>query len=73
MIRMKLREERYRVKAYASYTIDYPYTGEYIFTPTRETQVVPIAGKKATENIIINPIPSNYGLITWDGSVLTVS
>ena len=29
--------------------------------------------KKFFKNIRINPIPSNYGLITWDGSVLTVS
>lgn len=27
----------------------------------------------ADSSINIMPIPSNYGLITWDGSVLTVS
>ena len=50
-----------------------PYTGEYIYTPTRETQTVPIGGMKALQNITINPIPQNYGLITWNGSALTVS
>ena len=49
------------------------YTGAYEFTPTNATQVIEIAQKGAKENIIINPIPSNYGLITWNGSVLTVS
>lgn len=50
-----------------------PYTGEYEFTPSAETQTIPIYGKVASADIVINPIPSNYGLITWNGSVLTVS
>lgn len=29
--------------------------------------------KTTQQNIVINPIPSNYGLITWNGSVITVS
>lgn len=49
------------------------YTGEYVFTPSPEEQIININGYKATENITINPIPSNYGLITWNGSKLTVS
>jgi len=49
------------------------YQGEYTVTPTQETQVLEMAGLKALENVTVNPIPSNYGLITWDGSVLTVS
>ena len=49
------------------------YTGAYEFTPTQGTQVIEIANKKATADITINPIPSNYGLITWNGSTLTVS
>ena len=53
-------------------TID-PYTGDYTFTPTQYSQTIPILGKTAAMDIVINPIPSNYGLITWDGSTLTVS
>ena len=49
------------------------YEGPYEFTPSGETQTVEISLKTATQDITINPIPSNYGLITWDGSVLTVS
>ena len=49
------------------------YTGATEFTPTDEVQTVPIAGKTPAQDIIINPIPSNYGLITWNGSTLTVS
>lgn len=50
-----------------------PYTGEYVFTPTEETQIVPTVGLTMIDNITVNPIPSNYGRITWDGSVITVS
>lgn len=49
------------------------YTGEYTFTPSDQTQTIPIAQLTASEDITINPIPSNYGLITWNGSTLTVS
>lgn len=49
------------------------YRGEYTFTPSAQTQTIEIAGKTARENIIINPVPSNYGLITWNGSTITVS
>lgn len=49
------------------------YAGPYEFTPTQSTQTAAVADKVCTQNITINPIPSNYGLITWDGSVLTVS
>lgn len=50
-----------------------PYRGEYEFTPTEDVQTVHINGLRATRNITINPIPSNYGKISWNGSVLTVS
>ena len=49
------------------------YEGEYTFTPSAETQVIESERKWLTNNIVINPIPSNYGLIGWNGSVLTVS
>lgn len=49
------------------------YEGDYSFTPSSEEQVVPIAGKTATENIVIDPIPSNYALVTWDGVSLRFS
>lgn len=49
------------------------YEGPYNFTPSAQTQEIDISGKRATENIIINPIPQNYGLITWNGAFLTVS
>ena len=49
------------------------FDGAYEITPKTETQTISIKGKTALEDIVVNPIPSNYGLITWDGSRLTVS
>jgi len=49
------------------------YHGEYTVTPSAETQTLPTRGKNLDQDVVINPIPSNYGLITWNGSVLTVS
>lgn len=50
-----------------------PYTGTYIVTPTEETQTLDTDSKYLTANVIVNPIPTNYGLITWNGTTLTVS
>jgi len=49
------------------------YEGSYTFTPTDTEQIIPTYNLVMDDNITINPIPSNYGLITWDGSTLTVS
>lgn len=49
------------------------YGGPYEFTPTQEPQVIEIAHKQAAQDITIAAIPNNYGLITWNGSTLTVS
>ena len=49
------------------------YTGDYVVTPDSNTQILATDGFIMTDNVTINPIPSNYGLITWNGSVLTVS
>ena len=50
-----------------------PYTGSYVITPSAETQVLETEELRMTDNLTINPIPNNWGLITWNGSVLTVS
>lgn len=49
------------------------YHGGYEFQPSGEAQTIRTAGLVLEEDIIIDPIPENYGLITWDGSVITVS
>lgn len=49
------------------------YEGPYEATPTSETQTFPTTAKLMTADFVVNPIPSNYGLIEWNGSVLRVS
>lgn len=49
------------------------YDGITEVTPSQDTQILQTSNKAVTRNIIINPIPFNYGLITWNGSTLTVS
>ena len=55
------------------YVLPPSYTGSYTVTPSAETQTLETNELYMTGNITINPIPSNYGLITWDGSTITVS
>lgn len=53
---------------------EYPdYEGTYEITPSAEVQTLPSTDTVLHRDIVINPIPSNYGLITWNGSTLTVS
>ena len=50
-----------------------PYGGAYEVTPSSQPQMLPTASRVLARDIVVNPIPSNYGLVTWDGSTLTVS
>lgn len=49
------------------------YDGVTEITPSQDTQILQTSNKVLTRNIVVNSIPFNYGLITWNGSVLTVS
>lgn len=74
-IRLKVLEERtYRFKAEQGIPI-FPadYTGAYTVTPTEETQTLATEGLMMNHNVVVNPIPQNYGRITWNGSIITVS
>ena len=43
-------------------------------TPSESTQIIePSDGYDALEQVTINPIPTNYGKITWDGTTLTIT
>ena len=49
------------------------YTGSVDVVPTGSAQVLATAGTAVTSDIIVEPIPQNYGLITWDGRTILVS
>lgn len=50
-----------------------PYEGEYVVTPTNEEQTLFTKDLRMLGNVVINKIPENYGLITWNGSFLMIS
>ena len=49
------------------------YDGDYSVTASDETQILPTQGLVMRQDLTINPVPSNYGRITWDGNRITVS
>lgn len=48
------------------------YDGDYEFSPGEESQTVFTGGYFLAKDITINPIPSNYGRIAWDGNTIRV-
>ena len=53
--------------------IESNYDGPYQVTPSEEEQTLSTSGKTLAGNVVIAPIPSNYGKLTWSGTTLTVS
>lgn len=49
------------------------YAGPYEVTPTATAQTLPTDGLVMTADVVVQPIPSNWGRIAWNGAVLTVS
>ena len=48
------------------------YDGAYEATPSQEAQTLLTAGTRLENDIVIHPIPSNYGRIEWNGVTLKV-
>ena len=54
--------------------LGYPeYEGLTTIIPGEEAQTLSTAQRTLLTDIVINPIPSNYGKITYNGTSLTVS
>lgn len=49
------------------------YEGSYVFTPSDEYQTIFTEDKTLIHDITINPIPQNYGRITYNGAIITVT
>lgn len=55
-------------------TIEYDfYEGSYEFIPTMQEQIANTQNLIMHDNVVIKPIPQNYGLITYNGFEITVS
>lgn len=63
------------VLMYNSGTLEYQLStqGATTITPTTSEQVAVAKGKFTTGVVKVAPIPNNYGLVTWNGSILTIS
>ena len=48
------------------------YTGETDITPAASAQILATAGKTIADDIIIEPIPSNYGKVSYNGAFILV-
>lgn len=56
------------------YHSEYPtYDGGTTFTPSAEAQTIPTAHTVLLSDITINPIPSNYGRITYSGGIISIT
>lgn len=49
------------------------YQGDYAVMPSTVAQTLPTKGMLMSGDLTVNPIPSNYGLITYNGSSIMVS
>ena len=49
------------------------YEGAYTVTPSGQEQRLRTEGMMMRGDVIIEPIPQNYGLVTWDGIKITIS
>ena len=83
-IRLHIQENKVRLKVKQSGAVHlsasegvpvYPdaYTGQTEVIPSAEEQVLLTGGLYVADHIRVKPIPSNYGLITYNGSTITIS
>ena len=49
------------------------YEGSYVVTPGDQSQILNTSELYMTDNVTIEAIPNNYGLITYDGTALRIS
>ena len=48
------------------------YDGPLVVTPSDVAQTLPFAGRSGVEDVVVAPIPSNWGRIVYTGGIITV-
>ena len=48
------------------------YDGPLEVTPSDVAQTLPFAGHSGVEDVVVAPIPSNWGRIVYTGGIITV-
>ena len=64
---------RYAMEVVANTAAMPTYRGSYEVVPGAAAQVLPTDGLLMDGDLTVGAIPSNYGLITYNGSTITVS
>lgn len=49
------------------------YEGPYTVTPSAESQTLLTDNKRMAGDIVIEAIPQNYGKVSYNGSILTIT
>lgn len=50
------------------------YDGPLEVTPTRDVQTLPTSGKVLAHNVVVNAIPKEYGLVTYNqDKIITIT
>ena len=76
MLKMVLSQPEIRMRiepAKVVYQGGEAYEGNYEVTPSEEAQTLPTANRMLARNIVVAPIPQNYGRITYSGGGITIT
>lgn len=68
MLKMVLSQPEIKMKiapAKVVYQGGVAYEGNYEITPSEELQTLPTANRQLARDIVVAPIPKNYGRITY--------
>lgn len=76
MLKMVLSQPEIKMKiapAKVVYQGGEAYEGDYEITPSVELQTLPTANRMLARNIVVAPIPKNYGRITYSGGGIIIT
>lgn len=76
MLKMVLSQPEIKMKiepAKVVYQGGKAYEGNYEITPSEELQTLPTANRQLARDIVVAPIPKNYGRITYNGGGIIIT
>ena len=76
MLKMVLSQPEIRMRiepAKVVYQGGEAYEGDSAITPSEDLQTLPTANRMLARNIVVAPIPKNYGRITYSGGGIIIT
>lgn len=76
MLKMVLSQPEIKMKiapAKVVYQGGEAYEGDYEITPSEGLQTLPTANRQLARDIVVAPIPKNYGRITYNGGGIIIT